>query len=363
MTAEWLEADGLGGFASGTASGIRTRRYHALLLRRRRRRPAASCWSTASTLGWTWQAGLRDHDAAIRAGRAASRWRRRGSSFTHEPWPTWEFGRRRRPDSRKSSSTAGGPVAIAWTLDRGSAAAGLRVRPFLSGRDYHALHHENGALPFRRGGGGARSGSGPYAGLPSIVSLTNGDYATRPIGIGLPLFRGTGRGLERSRIWLRRVSSLDAVGTERRAIWMLKAGHREPPNHVARRMSSASYGAVAAERARAARLCIAARSRRRRVPRPARSRPDDHRRLPVVYRLGPRHVHRDPRPVPCNRPARDARDILVQWAGAVSERHHGFATSTMAGAHIRRARFFSFQHRLVRRLSKRRSLRLPAKPH
>src|SRR6266436_5462251 len=29
---EWLEADGLGGFASGTVAGIRTRRYHALLL-------------------------------------------------------------------------------------------------------------------------------------------------------------------------------------------------------------------------------------------------------------------------------------------------------------------------------------------
>jgi hypothetical protein len=29
---EWLEAEGLGGFASGTAHGIRTRRYHALLL-------------------------------------------------------------------------------------------------------------------------------------------------------------------------------------------------------------------------------------------------------------------------------------------------------------------------------------------
>lgn len=27
---EWLEADGLGGFASGTVSGVRTRRYHAL---------------------------------------------------------------------------------------------------------------------------------------------------------------------------------------------------------------------------------------------------------------------------------------------------------------------------------------------
>ena len=29
---EWLEADGRGGFASGTSSGVRTRRYHAWLL-------------------------------------------------------------------------------------------------------------------------------------------------------------------------------------------------------------------------------------------------------------------------------------------------------------------------------------------
>ena len=29
---EWLETDGLGGFASGTVAGQRTRRYHALLL-------------------------------------------------------------------------------------------------------------------------------------------------------------------------------------------------------------------------------------------------------------------------------------------------------------------------------------------
>src|SRR5204862_2589578 len=35
-TFEWLEADGLGGFAPGTVNGIRTRRYHALLLAARR---------------------------------------------------------------------------------------------------------------------------------------------------------------------------------------------------------------------------------------------------------------------------------------------------------------------------------------
>jgi len=32
LDAEWLETDGLGGFASGTVSGIRARRYHTLLL-------------------------------------------------------------------------------------------------------------------------------------------------------------------------------------------------------------------------------------------------------------------------------------------------------------------------------------------
>lgn len=30
--AEWLEVDGLSGFASGTVCGIRTRRYHTLFL-------------------------------------------------------------------------------------------------------------------------------------------------------------------------------------------------------------------------------------------------------------------------------------------------------------------------------------------
>jgi glycogen debranching enzyme len=30
--AEWLEADGSGGFASGTVSGVRSRRYHGLLV-------------------------------------------------------------------------------------------------------------------------------------------------------------------------------------------------------------------------------------------------------------------------------------------------------------------------------------------
>jgi hypothetical protein len=32
LTSEWLVANGLGGYASGTVSGIPTRRYHGLLV-------------------------------------------------------------------------------------------------------------------------------------------------------------------------------------------------------------------------------------------------------------------------------------------------------------------------------------------
>ena len=41
---EWLETDGLGGFASHTSDGRRTRRYHALLLVARTLPPIAGFW-------------------------------------------------------------------------------------------------------------------------------------------------------------------------------------------------------------------------------------------------------------------------------------------------------------------------------
>ena len=90
---EWLEADGLGGFASGTTSGIRTRRYHALLL-------AAT---TPPTGRMVLVNGL---DAWIeRPGEPAEYLTRQRyapgivapengavlEAFADEPWPTWSW--------------------------------------------------------------------------------------------------------------------------------------------------------------------------------------------------------------------------------------------------------------------------------
>src|SRR5262245_64240998 len=91
-TLEWLESDGLGGFASGTAALLRTRRYHALLL----------CATHPPADRVVLVNGL-EVEARTPAGRfalSAQRYapdvvhpdgHRRIASFTIEPWPTWRF--------------------------------------------------------------------------------------------------------------------------------------------------------------------------------------------------------------------------------------------------------------------------------
>ena len=90
--AEWLEADGLGGFASGTVSGIRTRRYHALLLTATT--PPAGRIVLAN--GFDAWVETPDGTFAISSQRYAPDvihpdGASRIESFEHEPWPRWRF--------------------------------------------------------------------------------------------------------------------------------------------------------------------------------------------------------------------------------------------------------------------------------
>jgi predicted glycogen debranching enzyme len=198
---EWLEADGLGGFAMGTVSGVRTRRYHALLL-------------TATTPPTGRMVLVNGFDAWIEtaSGRyAISSQRYAGSSsssnpgaeangvvhpdgvsriesFTADPWPAWTFrledGTLVRQEIVIPHDRAA--ATVTWRLletGRGDEkAARLIVRPFLSGRDYHSTHHENGAI---RTGARQDPMNGvvvwePYDGVPAIVSRANARYEHQP---------------------------------------------------------------------------------------------------------------------------------------------------------------------------------------
>ncbi len=190
---EWLEADGLGGFASGTSSGERSRRYHALLL-------------TATNPPTGRMVLVNGFDAWIETdfGKFAISSQRyqpnvvwpdgasRILDFRTEPWPTWTF---QLPDGMRIVQELFVPHGISacclrWRhrenvgpsdsiTDRTSRGI-LKLRLFFSGRDYHATHHENSAFRFeiqKRGGWLAWR---PYNGIPEILALTNGSYAQEP---------------------------------------------------------------------------------------------------------------------------------------------------------------------------------------
>jgi predicted glycogen debranching enzyme len=178
--AEWLEADGLGGFASGTASGLRTRRYHALLNHaptpptgRRVLVNAVEAWLDTAAGSFALSSHRYAPDVTHPDGITHL------AGFTHEPWPTWTY---RLPDGSEVVHELfvphGTPAVLAsWRLvERGRGGpAVLRVRPLLSGRDHHALHHENPAFRFDPIQSGDELRFEPYPGFVTRMR-TNGRY-------------------------------------------------------------------------------------------------------------------------------------------------------------------------------------------
>jgi predicted glycogen debranching enzyme len=183
-TAEWLEADGLGGFASGTVGGVRRRKYHALLLAattpptgRVALVNGFDAWidSPAGNFALTAQAypdGVIHPDGDKRI-----------ESFQIEPWPRWTY---RLEDGTRVEyeifAVHGQPaVAARWRLLEGPTDLYLIVRLFFSGRDFHALHRENGNFRFEPAKDGPWLVWRPYDGMPAIRALTNGQYKQQPV--------------------------------------------------------------------------------------------------------------------------------------------------------------------------------------
>src|SRR5688572_15840873 len=189
---EWLEADGLGGFASGTATGIRTRRYHALLLTaatpptgRMVLVSGVDAW--IDTRGGTFALSSQRYFPGV----IHPDGHRRIVAFQHEPWPHWELetidGTRIRFEIVVPHGTT--TTLLTWEVLRSDGRVTLRVRPFLSGRDYHALHHENGAFGFEPAAHAIHEGPhgrtatvrfSPYDGVPGVEIHADGAYQHSP---------------------------------------------------------------------------------------------------------------------------------------------------------------------------------------
>ncbi|MFO1306508.1 MAG: amylo-alpha-1,6-glucosidase [Burkholderiales bacterium] len=175
---EWLEPDGLGGFASGTVAGYRTRRYHALLLVDAGERfvlvNGLEAWLELPDGSFPLSTQHYAPDVLYPRGLDHV------TAFTADPWPRWTHAL---PGGNAVAHelvcTAEGTVC-AWRRIAGSGPATLHVRPLLSGRSYHALMRENGAFDFTPAAEGGNVAWHPYAGVPAIAVLSSGAYAHAP---------------------------------------------------------------------------------------------------------------------------------------------------------------------------------------
>jgi len=187
---EWLEADGFGGFASGTVGTLRTRRYHALLLAATHA-PGGRTVLVNGVEAWLEAGGQRyplsmqryvpdviypDLSASLAA-------------FDTEPWPTWRFQLDAHTEvvAEVLVSKATRETVLRWRIENDDqadqmSAPVLKVRPLLSGRDYHSLHHQNSAFNFNAqiSDDSACVNWQPYGDLPVIHAATNGAYAHAP---------------------------------------------------------------------------------------------------------------------------------------------------------------------------------------
>lgn len=179
---EWLEADGRGGFASGTTSGLRTRRYHALLLAAAsppvdRRVLVAGFVARLETARGSSEFWPQAYAGGFVTGREVE-----SVDFTLEPWPTWRFHTRLGATvvvelfSAYDAST----TVVTFRLERFHAAARLIVRPLFSGRDLHATHHENSSFRSQPAAVGRALRFEPYPGVPAVLSLANANYQHAP---------------------------------------------------------------------------------------------------------------------------------------------------------------------------------------
>ena len=180
---EWLEADGLGGFASGTSTGIRTRRYHALLLTATTPPTGRvvlvngfDAW--VETANGTFSLSSQCYAPDVIGGDGAQRI----EAFGWEPWPHWIY---KLEDGTRIElevfTVKGQPTTcLSWKLLGPRKDVKLFVRPFLSGRDYHSLHKSNPAFRFDADVKADRVSWQPYNDVPGVTALTNGTYAHQP---------------------------------------------------------------------------------------------------------------------------------------------------------------------------------------
>jgi predicted glycogen debranching enzyme len=183
---EWLETNGLGGFASSTIVGLNTRRYHGLLIAATK--PPVGRMLLLSKLEETLVVDGRRYD--LSANRYPGVVHPQGylflKEFRQDPFPIFVYEIEGLELEKSVCMVHGENTSVIQYALRAPAGAipaacTLELRPLIAFRDYHGTTHENGALDPRFEIDANSVRLTPYAGLPSLY-LNHSGADIQPAG-------------------------------------------------------------------------------------------------------------------------------------------------------------------------------------
>jgi predicted glycogen debranching enzyme len=180
LAREWLETNGLGGFASSTVIGLHTRRYHGLLIAATK--PPVGRLAMLSKLEETLIIDGRRYDLSSNqyAGIIHPQGYQHQTGFRLDPFPVFTYEVEGAGLEKSVFMVHGeNTTVIQYELKdaSGSTPSGqahaprsfqLEVRPLIAFRDYHSLGHENGSLNPRVQTETAQASLTPYENLPTL---------------------------------------------------------------------------------------------------------------------------------------------------------------------------------------------------
>jgi len=172
---EWLETNGIGGFASSTINGINTRRYHGLLVAATK--PPVGRFVLLSKFEETLRIGNQAFDLSANRypGVVHPQGFRYLREFRLDPFPIFTY----EVEDVKIEKTifmkyGENTTLVQYTLRSPlKSDVCLELRPLIAFRDYHSLTHENGSIDGHLDLRPNRVSITPYQGLPTLHMAHN----------------------------------------------------------------------------------------------------------------------------------------------------------------------------------------------
>ena len=180
---EWLETNGLGGFASSTIAGLNTRRYHGLLVAATK--PPVGRMVLLSKLEETLVVDGRRFELSTNRypGAIHPQGYRYLKEFRQDPFPVFVYDVEGLEIEKSIFMVHGQNTAVIQYQLRGAASGECRLelRPLIAFRDYHATAHENGSVNRQVASAPGLVEFEPYQGCPKLF-LAHSTAEAQPVG-------------------------------------------------------------------------------------------------------------------------------------------------------------------------------------